>query len=197
MSTTAAANPTGPIQLTARGENDVNRRRTARAASAPAMTTAPRTNTAHAVPASNSSPHHLVLKCPDQMVKDWPLLNEWTNTRMIGTNRNNRTSTVHAARTTRSGSRPPRADRAPREPATIARSWMPLRTRSATGARSPNARGTTHTTAAPTTSVSSTATIIKTAMADPRGQFCAPPNCDAINAPIMLPFAPPSTVAAT
>ena len=65
------------------------------------------------------------------------------------------------------------------------------------GSNSPSTRGTTHATAAPTTSVSSTAAIINTAMAAPSGQFCAPLNCDAIIAPIMLPFAPPSTVAVT
>ena len=57
--------------------------------------------------------------------------------------------------------------------------------------------GMTHTITVPTTRVSSTAAIINTAIADPSGQFCAPLNCEAIIAPIMLPFAPPRTVAVT
>ena len=51
--------------------------------------------------------------------------------------------------------------------------------------------------AAATPRVSNTATIIKTAIAEPSGQFCALVNCEAIIAPIMLPLAPPSTVAVT
>ena len=38
---------------------------------------------------------------------------------------------------------------------------------------------------------------MSTAMAAPSGQFWALLNCDAIIAPIMLPLAPPSTVAVT
>lgn len=46
-------------------------------------------------------------------------------------------------------------------------------------------------------SVTMTARIINTAIADPSDQSCAPLNWLAIIAPIMLPCAPPSTVAVT
>ena len=50
---------------------------------------------------------------------------------------------------------------------------------------------------APVTSATSTAPIIKIAIAEPSGQFCACENCEAIIEPIMLPLAPPNTVAVT
>lgn len=71
------------------------------------------------------------------------------------------------------------------------------RTACTNGSNSPSALGANHTIAAPITSTSSTAPIMSTAIAEPSGQFCAWLNCDAIIAPIMLPFAPPSTVAVT
>ena len=65
------------------------------------------------------------------------------------------------------------------------------------GSSKPNSLGNRKTIAEPTINTSSTAPIINTAIAEPSGQFCAPLNCDAIIAPIMLPLAPPNTVAVT
>ena len=70
-------------------------------------------------------------------------------------------------------------------------------TASLTGASRPTRRGTTQTINTPTTRANNTAPIISTAMAEPRGQFWACENCEAIIEPIMLPFAPPRTVAVT
>ncbi len=87
--------------------------------------------------------------------------------------------------------------RGPFAPPAIARAWFARLARSTTGTKSADTRGTSHTIAAPTASAARTNTIISTAIAEPSGQFCAPLNCEATNAPIMFPFAPPSTVAAT
>ena len=82
-------------------------------------------------------------------------------------------------------------------PLASARALIDRRARCRSGSNNPTRRGTSHTITVPTTRVRRTATIIRTAIADPSGQFCAPLNCEAIIAPIMLPLAPPRTVAVT
>ena len=162
-----------------------------------AVITTKRTRTAQAAPPSNSSPHHLVLVSPVQMENDEPPLNEWRKTNPMGMNMNSRTRTAHAAMTSRLTSTEIDVRVVPAAARDTRRRCIERRIDSLRGASRPTSRGTTQTTTAPTTSANSTAPIINTAIAEPSGQFWACENCDAIIEPIMLPLAPPSTVAVT
>ncbi|CAB4954038.1 unannotated protein [freshwater metagenome] len=156
-----------------------------------------RTRTPTISPPLNNSPHHLVLDFPDQIVNEPPLLNECRNTNRIGINKNTSTSAVQTPSTLGKTSIFVRVRGLMCFACSRVRACI-LRLRFCTaGEASELISGTIFIARNPTPRDSNTAAIIKIAIAEPSGQFCAPLNCEAIIAPIMLPFAPPSTVAVT
>lgn len=73
-----------------------------------------------------------------------------------------------------------------------------LRSRCTTGPTATRAaHRTSQKTSAPTARVTSTIPIIKTAIVEPCGQFCAPLNWLSISAPTIQPFVPPRIVPVT
>ena len=138
-----------------------------------------------------------MLVLPDQIVNELPALNECKITNKIGMNKNTKTSTVQTAKTLFKTSRLTRVCIFSLRTCAADRSCSLRRICCTTGAKILANRGTSQTIAAPMISDIRTAPIIKIAIAEPSGQFCAPLNCEAIIEPIMFPLAPPKTVAVT
>ena len=156
-----------------------------------------RTSTPNISPPLNNSPHHFVLVLPDQIVNELPLLNECKNTSMIGINKKTSTSAVHTPSAFGKISIFALVRGLTCFACSRVRSCILRRKFCTAGEASELINGTIFIATNPTPSDNNTAPIIKIAIAEPSGQFCAPLNCDAIIAPIMLPLAPPSTVAVT
>ena len=152
---------------------------------------------AQAAPPSNNSPHHFTLVSPDQIEKEEPPLNECRKTRAIGMNMNSRTNTAQAPIDNFMPSKRRDCSTLSCRTRAVVRACIDRRTACVTGWAARRSQGTIKTTNAPTVRARSTAPIMRIAIAEPSGQFCACENCEAIIEPIMLPLAPPNTVAVT
>ena len=94
LTTNANKKAAGPDQFNSRREIFVVRIKTFRATTEITNNARKRTNTAQATEPSNNSSHHLTPAVPDQMVNEFPPLNECKTTSAIGINKNTNTKAV-------------------------------------------------------------------------------------------------------